>query len=57
MKKTAVIEAINEMPKEFDLESLIERLVFMEKVEGELNQAEDGKTLTNEKVKELVDKW
>lgn len=57
MKKTDVIDAINEMPKEFDLESLIERLVFMEKVEEGLKQAEDGKTVTHEKVKEIVSKW
>lgn len=57
MKKTDVIDAINEMPKEFDSESLIERLVFMEKVEEDLKQAEDGKTVTHEKVKEMVSKW
>ena len=57
MKKTDVIDAINEMPKKFDLESLIERLVFMEKVEEGLRQAEDGKTATHEKVKEIVSKW
>lgn len=57
MRKTDVIDAINNMPKEFDLEQLIEKLVFMEKVEEGLKQAEEGKTITHDKVKGLVNKW
>lgn len=57
MKKTDAIDAINEMPKEFDLELLIEKLVFIEKVEEGLRQAETGNTVSHEKVKELVKKW
>lgn len=51
MKKTDVIDAINEMPKEFDLDLLIE------KVEEGLKQAEIGNTVSHEEVKDLVNKW
>lgn len=57
MKKANVIEAINEMPNDFDLELLIEKLVFIEKVEAGLAQLEEGKTSPHEDVKELVKKW
>ncbi len=57
MKKTNAIEAINEMPNDFDLELLIEKLVFIEKVEAGLSQLEKGKTTPHEDVKELVKKW
>jgi len=57
MKKTNVIDVINEMPKEFDLEVLIEKLVFIEKIEEGLKQAEMGNTVSHENVKESVNKW
>jgi predicted transcriptional regulator len=56
MKKANAIEAINEMPNDFDLELLIEKLVFIEKVEAGLSQLEEGKTTPHEDVKELVKK-
>jgi hypothetical protein len=57
MKKTNVLEVINEMPSDFDLETLIEKLIFIEKVEEGLIQLESGKTTSHEAVKELVKKW
>jgi hypothetical protein len=57
MKREKAIEAINEFPKEFELEDLIERLVFVEKVEKGIKQLDDGKTTPHEKVKELIKKW
>jgi predicted transcriptional regulator len=57
MKKSKAIEAINELPQEFDLDELIEKLVFMEKVEQGLKQLEEGKTVPHETVKELTKKW
>ncbi len=57
MKKSDAIDAINKMPKEFDIEQLIEKLVFIEKVEDGLKQAKAGKTVPHEEVRELVGKW
>ena len=45
------------MPDDCDLELLIEKLVFLEKVEDGLFQLEDGKTVPHEDLKELVKKW
>lgn len=57
MKRDKAIETVKELPQEFDLEDLIERLVFVEKVEKGLQQAEKGKTIPHEKVKEMTKKW
>lgn len=57
MKKSKAIEAINELPQEFDLDELIEKLVFVEKVEQGLEQLKEGKTLPHDQVKELTKKW
>ncbi|MBX7127424.1 MAG: hypothetical protein K1X47_17140 [Cyclobacteriaceae bacterium] len=57
MKREKAIETINALPQEFDLEVLIERLIFMEKVEKGLIQISEGKIISHESVKDLVKKW
>lgn len=51
------MEAVKELPQEFDLEELIEKLLFVEKVEKGLQQIEEGKTVTHEQTREIVKKW
>lgn len=57
MKRAKVMDTVKEFPKEFELEELIERLLFVEKVEIGLTQLKKGKTVTNEKVKQIAKKW
>ncbi len=57
MKKDKVMDTLKEFPKEFELEYLFEKLVFVEKVEKGLIQVKEGKTVTHEKVKEITKKW
>lgn len=53
MKREKVIETLKELPKEFELDVLLEKLVFVEKVNKGLSQIKKGETLTHEKVKEI----
>jgi len=48
---------IKELPQEFELEELMEKLIFVEKVELGLKQLDDGKTVDHAQVKEMVKKW
>jgi len=57
MKKEYVIEALKELPQDFELEKLLEKLVFMEKVEEGLQQLEQGNTIPHEKVEEISKQW
>jgi len=57
MKKEYVIEALKELPQDFELEKLLEKLVFMEKVEEGLQQLEQGNTISHEKVEEISKQW
>ena len=57
MKRDKVLETVKEFPQEFNLEDLIERLIFVEKVEKGLQQIKEGKTVPHEEVKEIVKKW
>ena len=57
MKREKAMDAVKEFPKEFELEDLIERLVFVEKIEEGLDQLKKSKTISHEKVKEIAKKW
>jgi predicted transcriptional regulator len=57
MRKEKVLETVNNLPAEFELEELIERLIFIEKVEKGLDQLDKGETRTHEEVKQAVKKW
>ena len=58
MKKNTVIETLDSFEDEFDAEKLIERLLFVEKVEKGLKDAEEGKLYDFKEVKQnFLDKW
>lgn len=56
MNREKVIATVNEMPQDFDLEILMERLIFMEKVEKGLQQLDSGNTIPNQGVKQSLKK-
>ena len=57
MNKEKVIATINDMPQDFELEVLMEKLIFIEKVEKGLEQLNSGNTLTHNQVKQRVKEW
>jgi len=58
MKKNTVIETLDSFEEEFDAEKLIERLLFVEKVEQGLKDVEGGKVLSfNDAKQKFFDKW
>jgi hypothetical protein len=57
MKKTTVIEAIKELPQDFELERLLEKLIFMEKVENGLLQLEQKNTIPHDEVIKITKQW
>lgn len=57
MKRDKAINTVKELPQEFELEELLEKLVFVEKVDAGLKQLKKGKTISHQKVKEIAKKW
>jgi hypothetical protein len=57
MRKDTVIETMKGFPQEFNLDDLIEKLVFMDKVEKGLQQVKEEKTVSHESLKGKVKKW
>lgn len=57
MTKEIVIDTVKDLPQEFDLDILVEKLLFIEKVEKGLKQVKSGETVSHEEVKKMVDGW
>jgi hypothetical protein len=57
MTKDKVLEAVNELPQEFDLDELIERLIFIEKVEKGMQQLDKGETKSHDEAKRIIKSW
>jgi len=57
MKKHKVLETVQLMPDDFNLDELIEKLIFIEKVEQGIKQGEEGKVVSHDQVKDMVKKW
>lgn len=50
--KERVLEAVRKLPEDATVEDAIERLYFLAKVERGLKDAEDGRTISHEEVRE-----
>ena len=48
---------MKEPPQDLDFENLLEKLVFMEKVEAGLLQLEQGNTWPHDEVIEMTKRW
>jgi hypothetical protein len=57
LTKEKLSKTINNLPDKFTIDELIDKLIFMEKVEEGLKQSDEGKVITNEDVKLMIDKW
>jgi hypothetical protein len=57
MKKATVIEAIKELPQDFELEKFLEKLIFIEKVENGLLQLEQKNTIPHDEVIKITKQW
>lgn len=57
MKKEQALEIINAFPAEFDVEELLEKLVFIQKVEKGMEQLKNKKKLSHGEVKKKTQQW
>ena len=52
-----VLQAVQTLPDDATIEEAMERLLFMAKIERGLQQADEGKTISHDEVKERAAKW
>jgi predicted transcriptional regulator len=57
MTKAALAKVINNLPDEFEIEELLDKLIFMAKVEKGMKQIEVGKGITHEEMVKKIKSW
>ena len=57
LTKNEVIKTISNLPDSFSIDELIDRLVFMDKVERGLAQSKDNLVFTKQQAKQRLSKW
>ncbi|WP_421765346.1 hypothetical protein [Ekhidna sp.] len=57
MNKQLAIDSLKDMPQDFELDELIERLVVLEKIEKGKKDIQAGNTFSHEEAKSKLDKW
>jgi predicted transcriptional regulator len=57
MTKTLLNEAVKEMPNEFSIDDLIEKLILMQSFEEGRQQYQTGKVFTHQEVGQKLEKW
>ncbi len=57
LTKNKVKKSIENLPDSFSIDQLIDQLIFLEKIEEGIKQSEEGKVISNEDIKVIIDKW
>ncbi|MBV4356703.1 hypothetical protein [Pinibacter aurantiacus] len=57
LTKAQVFSTVEQLPEEFSIDQLIDKLLFIEKVEKGLQQSQNGEVNTKEQAKEKLSKW
>jgi hypothetical protein len=57
MKKTQLLETIQDMPEEFSVDELMERLMILQKIEEGQQQIQAEQFYTEEEAKKKLEKW
>ncbi|MEH6680316.1 MAG: hypothetical protein V7724_07190 [Sediminicola sp.] len=57
LTKNIVRQSIDNLPDTFTIDELIDQLIFVEKIEDGAKQSDEGKIVSNEDVRGMIDKW
>ena len=57
MTKVLINEAIKELPDEFSIDDLIEKLILIESFEKGRTQFQTGNVFTHQEVSQKLEKW
>jgi predicted transcriptional regulator len=57
LTREKVLQGISELPSEFSLEDLVERMILLQKIEIGFQQVREGKVISHEEVKKRVRAW
>ena len=57
LDKKKVLKSVKEMPDQFDIDEIIDRLIILHKMEQALADSAAGRTISHEEAKKQFAKW
>lgn len=57
MTKQKILETVENLPENFELEDLFERLLLVKRIEEGIRQSDNGETLTEAEAKSYLSRW
>jgi len=57
INKAKLLKTLSDFPEEFSIEDLIEKLIFMQKVENGLHESSVKKIVSEEEARKKLAKW
>jgi len=57
LTKTRLKEQIEKFPDQFSIDELVEKLIFIEKIENGNKQSENGEIITDSELDMEIEKW
>ena len=57
MTKAQILETVNQLPEDFELEDLFERLLLIKRIEEGVRQSDNGETLTEAEARSYLSRW
>lgn len=55
--KTKVLKAIKQLPDEFSIDEMVDKMILLEKIERGLTQSEKGEVISDEDLELEIAKW
>ena len=55
--KDQIIQTVNDLPDNFSIEELIQKIILMEKIETGLEQSNNNQVVSNDEAKKRLAKW
>ncbi|MBS1502447.1 MAG: hypothetical protein JST32_10325 [Bacteroidetes bacterium] len=57
LTRDEVLKSVNELPREFTFEEVLDRLLLLDKIDIGLEQSKKGKVISTDEAKEKLSKW
>lgn len=57
LTKEKLNKTISNLPESFTIDELIDQLIFIENVGKAIQQSDEGKVISNDDVKLMIEKW
>ena len=57
LTKAQVLSSLQNMPDQFSIDELMDKLILLQKIESGLQQSKKGETYSTQEAKEMLKQW